>query len=176
MGGRFLLFTGDGKGKSTAAFGLAVRALGHGQRVCVIQFIKSEHFETGELKFFRNCGVEIIPCGCGLTWQKSAKKNREGVKLAFETALLKLNDEAYDLIILDELCCVLTITGFETADVCPVDDLIAAINEAKKTKNIVITGRSAPQKLRDAADLITEMTPVKHYFNEGITAEKGLEY
>ena len=174
--GRLLLFTGDGKGKSTAAFGLAARARGHGQKVCVIQFIKSEDFETGELLFFKNVGVEFIPCGCGFTWQKSAKKNREGIRRGFELALEKLKDETYDLIVLDELCCVLTITGFETDDVCPLDILLDAINEAKKNKHIAVTGRGAPQKLKDAADLVTEMKPVKHYYNDGIAAEKGLEY
>jgi len=174
--GRFILFTGDGKGKSTAAFGLAVRALGNGQKVCVIQFIKSETFITGELLFFRNAGVEIIPCGFGLTRQNGVGKNREGIKKAYVTALEKLRNDICDLIILDELCCVFSITEFETNDVCPRNDMLKAIIEAKDSKNIVVTGRMAPAEFIEAADLVTEMKPLKHYYDIGVTAVKGLEY
>lgn len=174
--GRFLLFTGDGKGKSTAAFGLAVRALGHGQKVCIIQFIKSEDFETGELLFFRGLGVEVYPCGCGFTWQNNAEKNREGIKKAYELTLLKLADASYGLVILDEIINVFAITGFETEDICPLNGFIKAVGEAKKNKNIVATGRGASKKLKAAADLVTEMKAVKHYYDNGFAALKGLEY
>lgn len=174
--GRFLLFTGDGKGKSTAAFGLAARALGHGQKVCIVQFFKSEDFETGEFLLFKKLGVEIIPCGCGFTWKNSAEKNRESIRCAYEIAREKLQDKTYDLVILDEICNVFSISGFETDDVCPISGLIKLVKEAVKDKNVVATGRGAPRRLKAAADLMTEMRAAKHYYDKGVTAQKGLEY
>lgn len=174
--GQFLLFTGEGKGKSTAAFGLAVRALGHGQKVCIVQFFKSEDFETGEFLLFRKLGVEIFPCGCGFTWKNSAEKNRESIKRAYEITIEKLQDKSYDLVILDEICNVFSISGFETNDVCPIGGFIKLVNEAVKDKNVVATGRAAPRRLKAAADLVTEMKAVKHYYDNGVMAQKGLEY
>jgi cob(I)alamin adenosyltransferase len=173
--GKLLIFTGDGKGKSTAAFGLAVRFLGHGKRVCIVQFIKSAGFETGELNFFKSIGVEIIPCGCGLTRGNSAEKNREYLRIAYNTAVSKLKED-YDLVVLDEVNNVFAITAFETEDVCPSGILLNEILAAAENKDVVLTGRGAPQKYIDAAHLVTEMKPVKHYYNSNTPAQKGLEY
>ncbi|MDR1689456.1 MAG: cob(I)yrinic acid a,c-diamide adenosyltransferase [Clostridiales bacterium] len=173
--GKLLIFTGDGKGKSTAAFGMAVRFLGHGKKVCIVQFIKSAGFETGELNFFKKIGVEIIPCGCGLTNRNSAEKNREYLRVAYDTAICKLKGN-YNLVVLDEINNVFNITAFETEDVCPPDILLNEILAAAENKDVVLTGRGAPQKYIDAAHLVTEMKPVKHYYNSNTPAQKGLEY
>ena len=101
--GLVLVFTGEGKGKTTAALGLALRSLGHGFRICVIQFLKSENFNTGERAFLLNNGVECHSCGAGYTWGNSEEDNRRGIKTAYDLAVQKLNSPEYDTVILDEI-------------------------------------------------------------------------
>ena len=174
--GKFLIFTGDGKGKSTAAFGLALRACGWGKKVLIIQFIKSPDRPYGESIMFEKLGVEMHQTGIGFTWLKTPEEHREALKEAWDLTKEKIKSLHYDVVILDELNNALAIERFEVDDIIPLDEVIALVNEHRDRMDIVVTGRSAKQELIDIADLVTEMKVVKHYYDEGTTAIKGLEY
>ena len=166
-----LLNTGDGKGKSSAAFGVMSRGWARGWRVGVVQFVKGGKWQTGERKLADHLGVEWHSLGDGFTWEstdldETAAKGRH----AWEVAKEKLASGDYDLLILDEL------TYSVTYGWVPVEDVVAGVtNRAAKT-NVVITGRNAAPELVELADTVTEMRKIKHIYDTGVKAKKGIEY
>jgi len=173
MKARTLIFTGDGKGKTTAAFGMALRASGHGQRILVIQFLKS-NANTGELRACASLpGVEVVQMGAGFVpkpdhpdYPRHLEKAREALAFARE----KVESAQYDLIILDEICGTLGLKLIEEQAV------IEMINAPGRTARLVLTGRNASPELIAQADTVTEMRCVRHGFTQGIPAQKGVEF
>lgn len=168
--GVLLVNTGNGKGKSSSAFGMLARALGHGMKVGVVQFIKGT-FSTGEEAFFRRFPeVDYFVMGEGYTWET---QNRErDVKTAGEawnTAVDMLRDEKYQFVVLDELNIALKYNYIS------LDKVIAALGARPAMQHVVITGRAAPTELIEIADTVTEMREIKHAFKSGIKAQKGVE-
>ncbi|MEW9671989.1 cob(I)yrinic acid a,c-diamide adenosyltransferase [Ammoniphilus sp. 3BR4] len=174
--GLVLVYTGDGKGKTTAALGVALRAAGRGKKVLIIQFIKSPERTYGEKIVLDKLGIEIYQKGIGFTWTKTPEEHRNALREAWEFTRMKVKRGTYDVVILDELNNALAISAFPVADVLPLHEVIEWIKERPYGMHMVITGRSAKPEMIDAADLVTEMKPVKHYYNEGIPAVLGIEF
>ncbi|MFC3883966.1 cob(I)yrinic acid a,c-diamide adenosyltransferase [Bacillus songklensis] len=174
--GLLLVYTGDGKGKTTAALGLALRAKGRGKKVLIIQFIKSPERTYGEKIMFDQIGIEMYQTGAGFTWTKTPEEHREALKKAWMFTKEKMASGQYDVVILDELNNALAIDKFPIDDVLPFEEVMDVINNRLPSMHLVITGRSAKPEIKDMADLVTEMNPVKHYYNEGIPAVKGIEF
>lgn len=174
--GLTLVYTGDGKGKTTAALGLAIRAAGRGKRVVVIQFIKSSHRTYGEKITFEKLGIEIYQTGIGFTWTKTPEEHREALQRAWTFTKEKVRHGEYDVVILDELNNALAIEKFPIDDVLPLKEVVDLIHNRPEKMHLVITGRSAKDEIIDCADLVTEMKAVKHYYNEGVPAVKGIEF
>jgi len=170
--GLILVNTGDGKGKSTAAFGVALRSLGRGYKVAIVQFIKGK-WKTGEeeaLKKFSDQCV-ILPMGDGFTWDtQNFEKDVETAQKTWAKCKEFLHDEIHDLVIFDELNYVLKYNFLET------QDIIAELKKKPELKHVIVTGNGAPQALIDAADLVTEMKSIKHPYQKGIKAQAGIEY
>lgn len=171
-----LVFTGNGKGKTTAALGLAIRALGQSKRVLMIQFIKSPERVTGEKLVFEKLGIEMVQTGVGFTWTKTPEEHRQALKQGWQLAKKKVMSEMYDLVILDELNNALAIDRFPIDDVLPLEEVLDLMRNRPENTHLVITGREAKEEIMDAADLVTEMKPLKHYYDEGIPAVKGIEF
>jgi cob(I)alamin adenosyltransferase len=168
--GVLVVNTGNGKGKSSSAFGMVARALGHGMRVAVVQFIKGS-LATGEEAFFRRQpGVEYHVMGEGFTWEtQDADRDRRAALAAWELAAGFLSDPGLQLVVLDELNIALKL------GLVPLDEVLTAVQARPRHQHVVITGRGAPQPLIEIADTVTEMRPVKHAFDAGIKAQKGIE-
>lgn len=163
--------TGDGKGKSSSAFGVMARGWARGWTVGVVQFLKSGQWKTGEEKLARHLGVEWNSLGDGFTWESEDMEETEALgRHAWQVAKHKLSSGDYDLLILDEMTYAITFGWIELADV-----LLGVANRSPRT-NVVITGRDAPAELIELADTVTEMRLVKHAFDKGVTAMKGIEY
>ena len=169
--GVFLLHTGIGKGKSSAAFGVLARALGHGLRAVVIQFVKSRS-DTGEEAFFRRQpGVQWQVMGEGFTWEtQDAKRDAAAARAAWETAQQALTDPAVNLLILDEFTYVFKYRWLE------LEPVLAAICARPSMQHLIVTGRAAPPELITIADTVTEMNLVKHAFQAGVQAMPGIEF
>lgn len=166
-----LVNTGHGKGKSSAAFGVMGRAWARGWRVGVVQFIKSERWKAGERKLADQLGIEWHTLGDGFTWESTdleatAAKGR----LAWQVAKDKLRSGDYDLLILDEITYPM-IYGW-----VPVAEVVAALEGRAPHTNVILTGRDAPEEVVELADTVTEMRKVKHAYDQGVTARKGIEY
>jgi cob(I)alamin adenosyltransferase len=174
--GVVLCYTGNGKGKSTAAFGLAIRSLGHGKNICIIQFIKSADIKIGEREIFKKLGVEMYQMGAGFTNVRDIDMHKKGIEDAWSLAKSKINSGEYDLVILDEINNVFAIDRFSVEEIISIDECINTFNNRPDRTNIVITGRNAPKEIMDFADLVTVCEEKKHYFNSGRKAEKGIEY
>ncbi len=171
--GLIIVNTGKGKGKSTAAFGNVLRAWGHGMRICVIQFIKSEKGKWGEVKAAKKLGIEWISTGDGFTWKsKDIDESAALAQRGWEIAQEKIASDEYDLIILDEFTYPL---DFGWVD---VNKFITWLKENKPPMlHLIITGRNAPQALIDYANLVTEMKEIKHpYTDQEISAQPGIEF
>lgn len=169
--GILLVLTGPGKGKSSSGFGMLARALGHGMKVGVVQFIKGA-FSTGEEAFFRNLpNVDYHVMGEGYTWDtQDRERDVAAANAAWEQAKRMLQDDRYHMVLLDELNIALR---YEYLDLDQVLDDLQARPEMQHT---IVTGRYAPQQLIDLADTVTEMKVVKHAFkDQGIKAQKGIE-
>ena len=170
--GLLMVNTGKGKGKSTAAFGLAMRALGHGWRVGIVQFGKGA-WETGEknaLKRFDDL-VEMHTLGEGFTWEtQDRQRDVAAAERAWAKALALMADPTIQLLVLDELNIALR---YEHLD---VGNVVAALIARRNDLHVVVTGRNAKPELLDAADLVTEMTLVKHHFTAGVRAQAGIEF
>ena len=171
--GLLIVHTGKGKGKSTAAFGMVFRALGHGQKVGVIQFVKGK-WETGEravLERFSDL-VTINTMGEGFTWEtQDRQRDIAAARAAWEKAKALITGGAHKLVLLDELNIVLRY-GYIDAE-----EVVAFLTHEKPEEvHVVVTGRNAPDALIEAADLVTEMTMVKHPFRSGVKAQAGIEF
>ena len=175
--GLLIVHTGKGKGKSTAAFGLAVRAIGNGMRVGIVQYIKGR-WETGErgvLERFPD-QVTIRTMGEGFTWETQDRaRDIAAAEAAWEVSKRMIedcrgDDPRYDLVVLDELNIVLRY------DYLPLDVVVAVLSDRPPDLHVVVTGRNAKAPLIEAADLVTEMTMVKHPFRAGVKAQKGIEF
>jgi cob(I)alamin adenosyltransferase len=170
--GLLMVNTGPGKGKSTAAFGLVLRALGHGWRVGVVQFVKGA-WETGERKALERFSdlVEWHTMGEGFTWEtQDRQRDIAAAERAWAMALRLMDDPSIRLLVLDELNIALRY------DYLPLDRILAALANRRGDLNIVVTGRNAKLELIEIADLVTEMTLVKHHFRAGVKAQPGIEF
>lgn len=169
--GLVLINTGNGKGKSSAAFGVLARALGHGMRCAVIQFIKNRS-DTGEEAFFStHPQVRWHVMGDGFTWDtQNAEQDRQTARHAWEQALVYLHDPAIDLLILDEFTYTLKYGWLDATEICD------AIDARPTMQHLIITGRAAPDALIEVADTVTDMTLVKHAYQDGVKAMPGIEW
>lgn len=169
--GLIIVFTGNGKGKTTAALGTVLRAAGHGMKILVLQFIKGT-WKYGELESLNKLGVKIKTLGRGFTWKQSDLK--QDVILAqsgWERAKNAIFSGEYDLIVLDELNYVLSY------EFLTVDDVVHVLEKKPERLHVIITGRDASPELIERADLVTEMKMIKHpYHARGIKAQKGIEF
>ena len=166
-----LVNTGYGKGKSSAAFGVMARGWARGWSVGVVQFVKGGKWKTGERKLADHLGIEWHTLGDGFTWEstdldETAAKGRH----AWEVARGKLASGDYQLLILDEL------TYAATYGWVPTEEIVAGLQARSPKTNVVVTGRDAPAEIVDLADTVTEMRKVKHAYDRGIKAIKGIEY
>lgn len=169
--GRIIVNTGDGKGKTTAALGTAFRALGHGQKVCVIQFLKGQgtYGERILAKKFDTLDWHI--CGKGFVFnKKDIEEDRQVAREGFALAKSVIEGDTYDLVILDE------ITYLPVYDFLPVEDIVTMLKNKPHRLNVILTGRNAPSELVEIADTVSEMKAVKHAYENGIKAQKGVEY
>jgi cob(I)alamin adenosyltransferase len=170
--GLVIVHTGTGKGKTTAALGMICRSLGHGYKVALIQFIKGA-MATAEKVVFDLFPeqMEMRPMGEGFTWNtQDRERDIATARAAWEAAKARILDPEWKLVVLDELNIVLRY------DYLPVAEVIEVLRQKPKDSHVVITGRNAPQELIDFADLVTEMTMVKHPFRSGIKAQPGIEF
>ena len=166
-----LVNTGEGKGKSTAAFGVMLRGLARGWRVCVIQFIKSDKWVVGEEKLARQLGVDWLKGGDGFSWESADLDESEGrARAAWDLAAATIDAGEHQLVILDELTYPIN-WGWIGGEA-----VVAAITGRPETVNIVVTGRDAPAELIEIADTVTEMVNRKHAYDRGIKARRGLDF
>ena len=163
--------TGEGKGKSTAAFGTMLRALARGWRVCVVQFLKSGQWKVGEEKMGRELGVEWWTIGDGFTWDsKDLSRSQAVAQQAWQFAAETIASGGHDLLILDEITYPMN-WGWIDAD-----DVVAAIRSRPPKLNVICTGRDAPPALLGVADTVTEMVKIKHAYDQGVLARRGIDY
>ena len=170
--GLLIVHTGPGKGKSTAGFGLALRMLGNGGRVGVVQFIKGA-WETGERAALTQFGERVRwhTMGEGFTWEtQDRERDVAAATRAWDLARTMLADPAIDLLLLDELNIALRY------DYLPLDQVLADLGARRPMLHVVVTGRNAKPALVEAADLVTEMGAQKHHFAAGVKAQKGIEF
>jgi len=169
--GLIIVYTGHGKGKTTASLGQALRGLGQGFRVCIIQFIKGK-WPTGEAKFFSAFKekAEFHAMGTGFTWEGDRQKTKDAAESAWRLAQEKIKSGAYDLIVLDEL------TYLVTYDLVPEQEIIEVLSNKPQSLNVVISGRDASRNLVDIADIVSDIHVVKHPYAKGVQAQKGIEF
>jgi len=170
--GLLIVHTGKGKGKTTAALGMVVRAIGHGKKVGVVQFVKGA-MTTGEKAVFDAFPdhVEFKPMGEGFTWDTQDRARDIAVaRTAWDEVKRMVADPAYDMVLADELNIVLRY------DYLPLDEVLAVLTAKPEMTHVIVTGRNAPEALMEAADLVTEMVLVKHPFRSGVKAQAGIEF
>jgi cob(I)alamin adenosyltransferase len=162
--------TGDGKGKSTAAFGTMLRAVARGWRVCVVQFIKSGKWRVGEEEVGRRLGVEWWSTGDGFTWNsKDMDETEARARAAWAGAAEVISSGDYQMVLLDEVTYPINYGWIE------VEDVLAVLRGRPENVNVIVTGRDAPAPLVDLADTVTEMRKVKHAFDRGVRAQRGID-
>jgi cob(I)alamin adenosyltransferase len=170
--GLLIVHTGLGKGKSTAAFGMVMRCIGHGFKTGIIQFTKGK-WETGERRVLDRF-ADLVTCramGEGFTWDTQDRvRDIAAARAAWETAKAMMADPGYKFILLDELNIVLRY------DYLPLDEIVATLSAKPRDLHVVVTGRNAKPELLEIADLVTEMTLVKHPFRAGVKAQAGIEF
>jgi len=172
--GLLIVHTGNGKGKTTAALGLLMRAAGRGLNCCMIQFMKSRNDRYGEHVAADKLGIEVHTMGDGFTWDtKNPEQDRQTARATWQLCVEKLRSGDYDLIVFDELVYVLS---YQMLAVEEVLEEFRAVREAQPSLHIVVTGRDAPEQLIAQADLVTEMREIKHPFTAGIKAQQGIEF
>ena len=168
--GVIIYLYGNGKGKSSSAFGTLARSLGHGKKGAVVQFIKGK-WKTGEQAIFKQLGVEHLVMGTGFTWDTQDRdKDIAAAEQVWQKAIPLLKDPGFDIIILDEL------TYMFKYDYLPVDQVVAALLSRPEKQNVIVTGRDAIPELLEIADTISEVREIRHAFNQGIKAQKGIEF
>jgi cob(I)alamin adenosyltransferase len=166
-----IVYTGNGKGKTSAALGILMRAYGRGMKTCMLSFIKSETANFGEERAARKMGIEMIPLGGGFTWlSKDLEKDRALARRCWDLCREKIESAEYDIIVLDEITYAINYGWLD------IDDVLQTLRDRPPSLHVVLTGRDAPQALIDYADLVTEMTEVKHPFQRGIKAQPGIDY
>ena len=170
--GLLIVHTGKGKGKTTAALGMVVRMIGHGKKVGVVQFVKGA-MTTGEKAVFDAfpAQVEFKPMGEGFTWNTQDRSRDIALaREAWDEVKRMFADPVYAMVLADELNIVLRY------DYLPLDEVLSVLTGKDAMKHVVVTGRNAPEALIEAADLVTEMTMIKHPFRSGVKAQAGIEY
>ena len=168
--GIVMVFTGNGKGKTTAAFGTATRAVGHGKKVGVIQFIKGT-WPNGERNLLEPHGVEFQVMATGFTWNPQDRDSDTAACLAvWEHARRMLADDQLDLVLRDEL------TYMVAYDYLPLEAVLSALRERPAHQSVIITGRGCHRDIIEMADTVSELRPVKHAFDAGIKAQMGIDY
>ncbi|SSL68632.1 Cob(I)alamin adenosyltransferase [Klebsiella pneumoniae] len=168
--GIVMVFTGNGKGKTTAAFGTATRAVGHGKKVGVIQFIKGT-WPNGERNLLEPHGVEFQVMATGFTWNTQDRDSDTAACLAvWEHARRMLADDQLDLVLLDEL------TYMVAYDYLPLESVLSALRERPAHQSVIITGRGCHRDIIELADTVSELRPVKHAFDAGIKAQMAIDY
>ena len=166
-----VLYTGNGKGKTTGALGILLRAWGRGMKVCMLSFIKSETSNYGEERAARKLGIEIIPLGGGFTWlSKDLEHDKALAQQCWALCKQKIASGEYDIVVLDEITYPLTYGWLD------IDDVLSTLRNRPADLHVVMTGRDAPDALIDYADIVTEMREVKHPFTQGIKAQPGLDF
>jgi cob(I)alamin adenosyltransferase len=166
-----LVHTGDGKGKSTAAFGTAIRAVARGWRVGVVQFLKSGEWSVGEEKIGREIGIDWWALGDGFTWDSANIEESEAIAAeAWRQARELIESGSYQLLILDEITYPINWGWID------VDEVIEVMQGRPSKTSLILTGRDAPQRIIEVADTVTEMRKVKHAFDAGIMAKRGIDY
>ncbi len=174
--GRVLVFTGDGKGKSTAAMGLALRSLGNRLRVAMIQFLKGQ-WKPGEVRAAALLpGFDLIPLGVGFTWTKTADQHMAALRQAWQKAQEIIRAGQHDVVILDEINYALTARDLPVAEIFTPADVVTLLRERPRNMHVVLTGRHAPEEIVAFADTVTEMRLVKHAYEQGRRAAKGIEF
>ncbi|MDY0202157.1 MAG: cob(I)yrinic acid a,c-diamide adenosyltransferase [Bacteroidales bacterium] len=164
------LYTGNGKGKTTAAIGLAIRASGAGKRVFIGQFVKGMHYaELDALKQFPNIEIKQYGLDCFIK-NDPTQADIDAARAGLNEVKQVIESNKFPLVILDEICIALFYKLFS------IDEVLAMLKSKPNTMEIVLTGRYAPKELIDIADLVTEMKEIKHYYNNGVEARKGIEF
>lgn len=170
--GLIIVNTGDGKGKTTAAFGTAIRALGRGYKVAMVQFIKGK-WKTGEVELAKKLGddFKIFTMGEGFTWEtQNFEQDIKTARRAWEKCVEILHDKEHQLVIFDEINYCMKYNFVDAKEV------ISELRKKPPQKHVILTGGGAPQPLIDAADLVTEMKSIKHPYEQGIKAQPGIEF
>ncbi|MBY0524537.1 MAG: cob(I)yrinic acid a,c-diamide adenosyltransferase [Gemmataceae bacterium] len=177
--GLLMVVTGDGKGKTTSALGLAFRALGNGFRVFIVQYIKGK-WKTGEKKLadllranvdHLGLDIEIRPMGDGFTWiTQNREQDVATTREIWQVSKDAISSNKYDLVILDEINVVMKLGYLDPAEV------VAFLKERDPDLHVVLTGRGAPPEVREAADMVSEIQPVKHHYKAGVKAQQGIEF
>lgn len=168
--GILLVLTGNGKGKSTSGFGTIARAVGHGKKAAVVQFIKGS-WECGERNLLEGAGVEFHVMGTGFTWETQDKeKDTAAAVLAWEAAEKLLQDESIDCVMLDEL------TYMVSYHYLDVERVLSALKNRPPMQHVIITGRACHRAIIELADTVSEVQPLKHAFEAGIKAQQGFDY
>jgi len=170
--GLLIVHTGKGKGKTSAALGMVVRAIGHGMKVGVVQFVKGA-MQTGEARVFEAFpdNVEFKPMGEGFTWDtQDRSRDIAAARRAWDEVKRMIADPAYHMVLADEMNIALRY------DYLPLDEVLEVLAAKPEMKHVIVTGRNAPEALIEAADLVTEMAMVKHPFRSGVKAQAGIEF
>jgi cob(I)alamin adenosyltransferase len=170
--GLLIVHTGKGKGKSTAALGMVMRAIGHGFKIGIVQFVKGK-WETGERVVLERFAdqVTINTMGEGFTWEtQSRERDIAAARAAWTQAVSLIENPEIKMVLLDELNIVLRY------DYLPLEEVLAVLRDKPEDKHVIVTGRNAKDELLEIADLVTEMTMVKHPFREGVKAQAGVEF
>ncbi|ATF92449.1 cob(I)yrinic acid a,c-diamide adenosyltransferase [Cedecea neteri] len=168
--GILIVFTGNGKGKTTAAFGTATRAVGHGKKVGVIQFIKGQ-WPNGERNLLEPHGVEFQVMATGFTWETQNRETDTAACLAvWEHGKRMLADATLDMVILDEL------TYMVAYNYLPLEEVLSALAHRPVNQTVIITGRGCHREILDIADTVSELRPLKHAFDAGVKAQIGIDY
>ena len=170
--GLLIVHTGKGKGKSTAAMGLAIRSMGHGHKIGIVQFVKGV-WETGERAILDKFPelVTIRAMGEGFSWEtQDRQRDIQAAESAWQMAKDMINDPSYKLVILDELNIPLRYDNLD------IHEVVGFLKDKPENLHVVVTGRNAKEEMLEAADLVTEMTMVKHPFRSGVKAQQGIEF
>jgi cob(I)alamin adenosyltransferase len=168
--GILIIFTGNGKGKTTAAFGTATRAVGHGKKVGVIQFIKGQ-WPNGERNLLEPHGVEFQVMATGFTWEtQNRETDTEACLTVWQHAKRMLADSSLDMVILDE------ITYMVAYDYLPLAEVMEALQQRPANQTVIVTGRGCHRDILEIADTVSELRPVKHAFDIGVKAQIGIDY
>lgn len=169
--GLVIVNTGNGKGKTTAALGVLLRATGQKLRVIMFQFVKAKSGNWGEQRAARQLGVEIIPLGAGFTWMsKDLTHDRALAEEGWARCKAAIESGAYDVVILDELTYCLTFGWLD------MEEVLETLRARPPHQHVIVTGRDAPEALIELADLVSEVREIKHPFHRGIKAQRGIEF